>query len=267
MNWKKTAIIGTAAIVAALLFAGCGGSGNEQAASDGKPTKIIAGLDDTFAPMGFRDDKGQLVGFDIDMAKAISKETGVDIEFKPIDWSSKETELNSGRIDCIWNGLTMTPERKQKMDFTNPYMNNDQVYVVLKDSPIQSAEQLKGKNLCGQEGSTGEAAIEANANLKNSFKDFKLYPDFTSCYMDLDAKRMDAIIIDSVLANYYQEKAPGKYRTLPGVVVREQFGVGVKKGNTQLVNLLNEGMKKVIASGEAAKISQKWFGTNVIVGQ
>ena len=85
--------------------------------------------------------------------------------------------------------------------------------------------------------------------------------------MDLDAKRMDAIIIDSVLANYYQEKAPGKYRILPGVVVREQFGVGVKKGNTQLVNLLNEGMKKVIASGEAAKISQKWFGTNVIVGQ
>ena len=161
----------------------------------------------------------------------------------------------------------MTPERKQKMDFTNPYMNNDQVYVVLKDSPIQSAEQLKGKNLCGQEGSTGEAAIEANANLKNSFKDFKLYPDFTSCYMDLDAKRMDAIIIDSVLANYYQEKAPGKYRILPGVVVREQFGVGVKKGNTQLVNLLNEGMKKVIASGEAAKISQKWFGTNVIVEQ
>lgn len=262
MNWKKLAAASLLAVGAISLFAGCGSG--DKAASGEKPKKIVAGLDDTFAPMGFRDDKGEITGFDVDMAKAISKEIGVEIEFKPIDWNSKETELASGRIDCIWNGFTKTPEREEKMDFTKPYMHNDQIYVVLKDSPIQSADELTGKNVCGQEGSTGEAAINKQPELKNSFAQFKLYPDFTSCYMDLDAGRMDAVVVDSVLADYYMQKTNGKYRALPGKVASESFVVAVKKGNTDLVNLLNDGMKKVIDSGEASKISQKWFGRDVI---
>ena len=263
MNWKKAVALGIVAVGAVSLFTGCGNSTNNSNSSS-KPNKIIAGLDDTFAPMGYRDDNGQIIGFDVDMARAIGKEIGVEIEFKPIDWGSKETELSSGRIDCIWNGLSMTPERKEKMDFTNPYMNNDQVYVVLNDSSYQSAEDLKGKNVCGQEGSTGEAAMNANEELKNSFAQFKTYPEFTSCYMDLDAGRMDAVVVDSVMADYYMTKVPNKYRVLPGNVAREQLGVAVKKGNEELVKLLNDGMKKVIDSGEASQISNKWFKRDAI---
>ena len=134
MNWKKMIVIGALACGAAGLVAGCGGEKKAAApAADksAKPTKIVAGMDDTFAPMGFRDDKGEIVGFDIDMAKAVSKEIGIPIEFKPIDWASKETELESGRIDCIWNGFTMTPERQKALAFTKPYMDNVQVYVCL----------------------------------------------------------------------------------------------------------------------------------------
>ena len=120
MNWKKAVALGIVAVGAVSLFTGCGNSTNNSNSSS-KPNKIVAGLDDTFAPMGYRDDNGQIIGFDVDMARAIGKEIGVEIEFKPIDWGSKETELSSGRIDCIWNGLSMTPERKEKMDFTNPY--------------------------------------------------------------------------------------------------------------------------------------------------
>ena len=143
MKLKKLVIAGVLALGAAGLLAGCGGdnkagSAAKSAAAGAKPTKIVAGMDDTFAPMGFRDDSGKIVGFDIDMAEAISKEIGVPIEFKPIDWASKETELNSGRIDCIWNGFTMTPERQKKLAFTKPYMDNIQEFVVLKDSPVQS---------------------------------------------------------------------------------------------------------------------------------
>jgi polar amino acid transport system substrate-binding protein len=266
MNWKKVFAVSLLAVGAAAMLGGCGDS-DKAKSEGGKPTKIVAGLDDTFAPMGFRDDKGEITGFDVDMAKAISKEIGVEIEFKPIDWNSKETELSSGRIDCIWNGFTKTPEREEKMDFTKPYMHNDQIFVVLKDSPIQTAADLKGKKVCGQEGSTGEAAMNKNTELKDSFAEFKTYPDFTSCYMDLDAGRMDAIVVDSVLADYYMQKAEGKYRALAEPVSSESFVVAVKKGNTELVNLLNEGMKKVIDSGEAAKISEKWFGRNVIVNE
>ena len=133
MNWKKMIVIGALACGAAGLVAGCGGEKKAEApAADksAKPTKIVAGMDDTFAPMGFRDDKGEIVGFDIDMAKAVSKEIGIPIEFKPIDWASKETELESGRIDCIWNGLTITEERAAAMSITIPYMRNKQVLVV-----------------------------------------------------------------------------------------------------------------------------------------
>lgn len=265
MNWKKAAVVGLVAAGVIGLFAGCGSSDKKAAALAQKPEKIVAGLDDTFAPMGFRDDKGEIVGFDVDMAKAISKEIGVPVEFKPIDWASKESELNSGRIDVIWNGLSMTEERKKVLDFTNPYLNNKQVYAVRADSPIQSAADLKGKNVCAQEGSTGQTAIEKQQGLKESFGTWKLYPDFTSCFMDLESGRMDALVGDSVLINYYMQKKPGQYRVLPDLVANEQFGIGVKKGNKQLLDLLNDGIKKVQANGEAAKISEKWFGTDLTV--
>mgnify|MGYP000116133915 CR=1 FL=1 len=268
MNWKKLAIFGALAIGAASLMAGCGGEKKAEAPAagqKGKPAKIVAGMDDTFAPMGFRNDKGEIVGFDIDMANAISKEIGVPIEFKPIDWASKETELESGRIDCIWNGFTMTPERQKVLAFTKPYMDNVQAYVVLVDSPVQKAEDLKGKRLSIQESSTAQTILDRDENLRKSFSEVKAYPDLAACLMDLESGRADAVLADTVLIEYYMTKKPNTFRELPEEVSKDTFAIGIKKDNTALVNLLNEGIDKIIANGEAAKISDKWFGKNVVL--
>ena len=177
MKMKKLMIAGVLALGACGMLAGCGGgdkaASSAAKAASGKPAKIVAGMDDTFAPMGFRDDSGKIVGFDIDMAEAVSKEIGVPIEFKPIDWASKETELNSGRIDCIWNGFTMTPERTKKLAFTKPYMDNIQVYAVLNDSAIKTPEDLKGKKISIQEASPAETAQNRDAKHKKSNSDIK----------------------------------------------------------------------------------------------
>ncbi len=272
MNWKKMAIVGALAFGAAGLIAGCGGdkkAGDAKPAANAgaaaKPAKIVAGMDDTFAPMGFRDDKGEIVGFDIDMAKAVSKEIGVPIEFKPIDWASKETELESGRIDCIWNGFTMTPERQKVLAFTKPYMDNEQVYVVLNENAAQKAEDLNGKKLSIQESSTAQTVLDRDEKLKKSFSEIKAYPDLTACFMDLESGRADAVLADSCLIEYYMTKKPNKFRELPGIVSKDTFSIGIKKDNQALVNLLNEGIVKVVKSGEAAKISQKWFGKDVVL--
>lgn len=266
MNWKKAIAAGILAAAAAGLIAGCGGSDKKEAAQ-AKPEKIVAGIDDTFAPMGFRDESGEIVGFDIDMGKAVSKEIGIPIEFKPIDWASKESEIAAGRIDAIWNGLTVTEERKKVLDYTDPYLNNKQVFVVMASSDITDAKQLAGRSVCAQEGSTSQSAMDKQPEVRDSFSVWKLYPDFTSCFMDLESGRADAVLGDSVLINYYMQKKPGQFRVLPGVVANEVYAVGVKKGNAELVKLLNEGFKKVEASGEATKISQKWFGTDLSVKQ
>ena len=237
MKMKKLMIAGMLALGACGMLAGCGGgdkaASSAAKAASGKPAKIVAGLDDTFAPMGFRDDNGKIVGFDIDMAEAVSKEIGVPIEFKPIDWASKETELNSGRIDCIWNGFTMTPERSKKISI--------------------------------QEASTAETALNRDENFKKSFSEIKAYPDLTACFMDLESGRCDAVLADSVLIEYYMTKKPGQFRELDGVVSKDTFSIGIKKDNQALVNLLNDGIAKVVASGEAKKISEKWFGKDVVL--
>lgn len=265
MNWKKAIAAGVLAACAAGLIAGCGGSEKKAADAPQKPEKIVAGLDDTFAPMGFRDEDGKIVGFDVDMAAAVSKEIGVPIEFKPIDWASKESEIASGRINVIWNGLTVTEERKKVLDYTDPYLNNKQVFVVMNDSDITDAKQLAGRKVCAQEGSTSQSAMDKQPEVRDSFAVWKLYPDFTSCFMDLESGRADAVLGDSVLINYYMQKKPGAFRVLPGVVANEVYAVGVKKGDATLVNLLNEGFRKVEESGEATKISEKWFGTDLSV--
>lgn len=269
MKMKKLMIAGMLALGACGMLAGCGGgdkaASSAAKAASGKPAKIVAGMDDTFAPMGFRDDNGKIVGFDIDMAEAVSKEIGVPIEFKPIDWASKETELNSGRIDCIWNGFTMTPERTKKLAFTKPYMDNIQVYAVLNDSAVKTPEDLKGKKISIQEASTAETALNRDENLKKSFSEIKAYPDLTACFMDLESGRCDAVLADSVLIEYYMTKKPGQFKELEGVVSKDTFSIGIKKDNQALVDLLNDGIAKVVASGEAKKISAKWFGKDVVL--
>ena len=248
-------------VMAGVLFAGCGNTTKTEPAKK----KIVIGLDDNFPPMGFKDEKNNIVGFDIDMAKEAAKRLGIEVEFKGIDWSSKEAELNSKRIDALWNGMNITEERKKNVLFSDPYMESKQLIFVLANSPIKSAADLKGKVVGVQQSSIGEEVVTKDEKLKATLKDFKKYPDCVAAFMDLKTGRLDAVVTDEILGRYYMSKEAGTYiaieQPLGEVGV---YGVGFRKDDKELrdkvQNVLNE-MKK---DGTSAKISQKWFGADIV---
>jgi len=163
--------------------------------------KFIVGLDDSYPPMGFRDEKNEIVGFDIDLAKEVAKRMGVEVEFQPIDWDSKELELNSGKIDCIWNGMTITEERVANMFFAKPYIANEQIIIVPASSGITAKAQLEGKVIGLQKGSSSLDALTADP-VSEKVKEIVEYPDNVSAYMDLQAGRIDVFVVDSVVGRY-----------------------------------------------------------------
>lgn len=163
--------------------------------------KFIVGLDDSYPPMGFRDDKNEIVGFDIDLAKEVANRMGVEVEFQPIDWDSKELELNAGKIDCIWNGMTITPERMENMYFTKSYIANQQIIIVPASSGITAKAQLEGKIIGLQKGSSSLEALTSDP-IGEKVKDIVEYPDNVSAYMDLQAGRIDVFVVDSVVGRY-----------------------------------------------------------------
>lgn len=163
--------------------------------------KFIVGLDDSYPPMGFRDDKNEIVGFDIDLAREVAKRMGVEVEFQPIDWDSKELELNAGKIDCIWNGMTITSERVANMYFTKPYIANQQIIIVPASSGITTKAQLEGKIVGLQKGSSSLEALTSDP-IGDKVKEIVEYPDNVSAYMDLQAGRIDVFVVDSVVGRY-----------------------------------------------------------------
>ncbi|HWP50068.1 MAG TPA: transporter substrate-binding domain-containing protein [Clostridia bacterium] len=163
--------------------------------------KFIVGLDDSYPPMGFRDEKNEIVGFDIDLAKEVAKRMGVEVEFQPIDWDSKELELNAGKIDCIWNGMTITPERVASMYFTKSYIANQQIIIVPTSSGITTKAQLEGKIIGLQKGSSSLEALTSDP-ISSKVKDIVEYPDNVSAYMDLQTGRIDVFVVDSVVGRY-----------------------------------------------------------------
>lgn len=230
--------------------------------------ELVIGLDDTFVPMGFKDESGKLVGFDVELADAVAKKLNKKIKFQPIDWSMKETELNNGNIDLIWNGYSITDERKEKVEFSKAYLNNTQVIVTLADSNIKSKADLAGKKVGAQNGSTAVDAVEADGDIIKSFDGGNLvtFEDNNAALMDLEAKRLDAIVVDEILARYYM-KARGveKYKILTENFGTEQYGVGIRKGDTKFVEAFNKALDEVIADKTAGEISKKWFEEDILI--
>lgn len=243
------------ALLTVVLLAGCGG---------GAKKKIVVGLDDHFPPMGFRDDKNNIIGFDIDMAKEAAKRLGMEVEFKPIDWNSKEVELNGKRIDVLWNGLTITETRKQNILFTNAYMENKQIVIVASGSPIKGKTDLSGKTVGVQDGSSSVEAVEKEAAVAKSFKELKKYPDNVAALMDLKAGRIDALVVDEIVGRYYIAKKANEYVVLNDHFGSEEYGVGLRKEDKDLQAKLQKALDDMKKDGTAAKISQQWFGTNVV---
>lgn len=240
-----------------LVLSACSTSGQDE-------NTLVIGIDDKFAPMGFRDESNNIVGFDIDYAAAAAEKMGKEVEFQPIDWSSKESELSSGRIDLIWNGYTITDERKEKVLFTKPYMANSQVAVVLSDSPLASLEELEGKNIGLQKLSSASDALSAHP-INEKVGSVSEFPDNVLALSDLKSGRLDAVIIDEVVAKYYMSLEEGTYKLLDESLAPEEYGIGVKKGNEALLNELQSALDELSEDGTAASISEKWFGEDKVL--
>lgn len=264
-SMKKTVSILLATLATAALLTACGKKPEAATAAAPAPARaIVIGLDDNFPPMGFRDDKGELVGFDIDLAREAGKRIGVEVTFKPIDWSAKEAELNGKRVDVLWNGLTITEERKANILFTTPYLENHQIIVVADKSAITTKAQLAGKQVGVQDGSSAVDAIQKDADTAKAIKEIKKFGDNVTALMDLSAGRLDALVVDEVVGRYYTAKKPGEYRVLDENFGTEDYGVGTRKDETELMAKLQGAMDAMKADGTAATISTQWFGKDIV---
>ncbi len=266
---KKSLAWMTAALLGTLILAGCGKKEEPVAAPAAAPAPVAAkaiviGLDDNFPPMGFRNDKNELVGFDIDLAREAGKRLGVEVTFKPIDWNAKEAELNGKRIDVLWNGLTITEERKANILFTKPYLENRQIVIVTDKSPITTKAQLKGKTVGVQEGSSAVDAVAKDAATAKSIKELKKFGDNVAALMDLSAGRLDALVVDEIVGRYYTTKKPGEYRVLEDNFGTEDYGVGTRKDDTELAGKIDKALADMKADGAAARISTDWFGKDIV---
>ena len=229
---------------------------------------ITVGFDNTFVPMGFEEKNGDYAGFDIELAQYVSKKLGVTIHFQPIDWDMKETELQNGTIDAIWNGYSATDERREKVAFTIPYMQNTQILVVKKTSGIHSVEDMTGKVLGAQNGSSGMLDFEEHPEvLKNRVKggDADQYQSVNEAIIDLKNDRIDALLIDRVYSDYYltTEGIADEYDTIPSGFESESFAVGVRPADKKLLEALNQAFKELYQEGIFQQISQKWLGEDV----
>lgn len=249
-------------MVCGLVFSLITGCSSASQGSDDKT--LVVGIDDKFAPMGFRDEKNEIVGFDIDYARAAVEKMGYQVQFQPIDWNAKESELNSGRIDLIWNGYTITEERKKKVLFTKPYLKNAQVVAVLDKSEIQKLDDLSGKVIGLQAQSSAADALNASA-IKDQVKSVSEFKDNVLALSDLKIGRVDAVVIDEVVIDYYSSKEPGTFRLLDESLAPEEYGVGVKQGNEKLLEALQKALDELNQDGTAAKISEKWFGEDKVL--
>lgn len=251
-----------------LSMAGCGGNANTEADANngtGNQEKIVVGLDDQFPPMGFRDENNEIVGFDIDLAKAAAEKMGVSIEFQPIDWDSKELELSSGKIDLIWNGFSINEDRQSTMEFTKPYLNNRMIIIVNEGSDIKSKTDMANKNIGVQDGSSAVDAVEAD-DIHTQFASMPTYDTNILALADLEVGRVDAVVADEIVARYYLGQNPDKkFVILDDDFGAEVYGIAAKKGNTELIDKLQSALNELSADGTAAEISEKWFGEDIVV--
>lgn len=270
-KWKKM-MITTGMMLLMGLMVGCGSS-KEEVKEQGKDTslediqnkgKFVLGLDASFPPMGFRDETNEIVGYDIDLAREVCDRMGVELVVQPISWASNQQELDSKNIDCIWNGLGVSEERKQLMTISAPYMNSHQVLIVEADSPYQTKEDLDGKVLVTQKGSTSIISLEKEENIefKNKLKEVVLVEDNIKALKDLQMGS-DVAVMSEVLADYYLKDRKDEYRILEEYIDDGEMVIGFRKGEEALKNEVEKCLKEMVKDGTMKKIDEKWFGREV----
>lgn len=276
---KKIYLLG---ILATIMLAGCSSAKTAESTSASADTSAVeskadvtttvaaenkstftVGFDQDFPPMGFVGDDGEFTGFDLELAAEVAKRMGKEIKYQPIAWDAKDMELTSGNIDCIWNGFSIQG-REDKYTWSKPYMKNDQVFVVKSDSSIDSIEDLAGKTVEVQTDSSAEAALKENTELANTFGKLQTVADYNTGFMDLEMGGVDAIAMDSVVANYQITKRGGNgFTVLDTPLSSEEYGIGFKLGNDTLRNEVQKALEDMKADGTMKTISEKWFGKDV----
>ena len=280
---KKRLLSAVMASAMVLSLAACGGAKTETTAAETTAEKkeetttsgttaaetaeaaggtLIVGFDQDFPPMGFVGDNGEYTGFDLDLAKEVASRLGLEYRAQPIAWDSKDMELESGNIDCIWNGFTITG-REDDYTWTTPYMANKQVFVVANDSDIKSQADLAGKVVEVQADSSAEAALKENQDLANTFGQLLTTPDYNTAFMDLEQGAVDAVAMDVIVAGYQIKQRNADFKILDDSLSEEEYGVGFKKGNTELRDKVQGALEEMAADGTLAKISDEWFGEDV----
>lgn len=227
--------------------------------------ELVIGLDDTFAPMGFRDADGTLVGFDIDLATAVCEKLGVIAKFQPIEWSAKEMELASGKIDCIWNGMSITPEREEGMSLSGAYLNNKIIVMTKEGVTVKDKADLANYNVGIQAGSSALETVQADDVWADIESNVSEYPTYDEVIMDINAGRLDCMIIDEVFGNYKNANLGGTLGTAGFDFGDDLYAVGFRKGDADLTAAVNEALASLAEDGTSAEISEKWFGKNIVI--
>ena len=221
---------------------------------------FVLGLDDSFPPLGYRDENNEIIGYDIDLAKEVAKRLGVNFKAQPIDWDAKDAELDSGSIDCIWNGFTIDG-REDNYTWSEPYFDNKQVFVVKTDAGINSPADLKGKTVEVQKDSSALAALQGdNKTLADTFGTLTEVADYNTAFMDLEGGACDAIAMDIGVGEYNikTKNATDKFQILKESITSEKYGIGFKLGNTALKDQVQSTLDEMFADGTVSKIAAKY---------
>lgn len=292
---KKVISMLLAAAMATTVFAGCGSGESQDSAGDtsqesstdesseqsdeaqtedtssaepdttygtNQEGKFVVGFDQEFPPMGFVGEDGEYTGFDLALAEEVAARLDLEFVPQPISWDAKDMELSSGTIDCIWNGFTVNG-REEDYTFSDPYLDNRQVFVVNADSDIQSSADLAGKIVEVQADSSAEAALKDNTELSGTFGTMQTVPDYNTAMMDLEQGAVDAIAMDEVVAAYQIQSKENKFRILDDEISSEEYAVGFLKGNEKLRDSVQQVLQEMAEDGTIAEISTEWFGSDI----
>ena len=253
---KKYLALFLTMVMGASVLAGCGGSDSAKT--------FTVGFDAEYPPYGYRTESGDYAGFDLDLAAEVCERNGWELVKQPIDWDAKDMELNSGAIDCIWNGFTMTG-REDEYTFSKPYVDNSIVYVVRADSDIQTEADLAGKHVITQAGSSALSALqdESKADVVNSFASLDEIADYNTAFMNLEAGTNDAIAVDIGVAQYQLTTKADKFRMLEEPLSTEQYAIGFKKGNEELRDQVQATLDEMAEDGTLAEIAAKYKDYNL----
>ncbi len=283
--WKTAAVIMAAS---AMLLTACGGTGDNTSsenteAQEGNSSndasgesesgedlslqkvkdagKFVLGLDATFKPMGYTDENNEIVGFDIDLAEAVCEKLGVELVKEPINWDTKEQDLSVGKIDCIWNGLSVSPSREEAFNLSEPYMKNAMVFVVPESSDINSVDDLAGKKVIVQNGSTAQDTLAASQLAANM--EISSIATNVEALQQMDINLVDAVFMDEVVAQYEIQNSGKAYRILDEGLSEEEYAIAFRKEDQALRDEVQKILSELKADGTVGEISTKWFGSDI----